>query len=625
MNYLAKFILYTRHVVISLRFSILAIFITLFVIACSILILVGYKNSSLDIIYTASQSMRNMTQSLERVFMSEISLIERDGSVSAALIKRKILNPNKTQEMTNYFYICTEHFEIAHEIYWGDIHGNYISAVYNNDNTTTTYYGNANISPTQETVIHHDLKGNVTQKTTLPSEYDPRTRAWFQMAASKEIPIWTDVYSFKPAEYLGITFATPIYEKQQLKGVLGIDLRLDWISWYINNLTTSPNGVIFIIQSDGKLIGHSQYAKLERQTSLVDIHTLPERWIAKSFEIYKNIGNSSFSFSYEGQTYLAQYVPMPLNISNKWYIGFVVPESDFIGHLDKARTKSVLISLLIMVIGIFFITKLINNVINPVKLVIKEADKIKNFELDDSTRVSSRIKEIILLSDAMYTMKKGLQAFKQYVPSELVRQLIKKGENAKIGGTPQSIAALFSDIEDFTSISHHLNAEELMVQLNEYFEMFTSIILDKKGTIDKYIGDSIMAFWGAPEYIENPCHRAAKSALEFITKLELRNKQWEHEGKPPFYTRIGIHYGDAIVGNLGSSERINYTAIGDTINITSRLEAIAKELKTRIIISDVVFEQIKDEFICNKIGLVNLKGIEEPILIYELIGNRPEK
>lgn len=622
MNYLTKFIHYTRHALVSFRFSILSIFITLFVIACGILILVGYKNSSLDIIYTANQSMRNITQSLDRVFMSEINLIERDASVSAALIKRKILNLNNPREMSNYFYILTEYFKMAHEIYWSDTQGNYISAIYNNDDTITTYYGNATVSPTQETATYHDLNGNVTKKTTLPSEYDPRTRPWFQMAASKGIPIWTEVYLFKPFEYLGITLATPIYEKQQLKGVLGVDLRLDWISWYINRLTTSPNGVIFIIQSDGKLIGHSQYAKIERQTALVDIHSLPERWIANSFETYKKTGNSSFSFSYEEQTYLAQYVPISIDISNKWYIGVVVPESDFIEHLDKARTISVLVSLLIMITGILLITKLINNVITPLKSVIQEADKIKNFELDDSTRVSSRIKEIILLSDAMHTMKKGLQAFKQYVPSELVRQLIKKGENAKLGGTPQSIVALFSDIEDFTVISHHVNADELLVQLNEYFEMLTRIILDKKGTIDKYIGDSIMAFWGAPEYIEKPCHHAAKAALEFMTKLKLRNEQWEHEGKPPFYTRIGIHYGDAIVGNLGSSERINYTAIGDTINITSRLEAIGKELKAQIIISDVVFEQIKDEFICNKIGLVNLKGIDEPILIYELIGHK---
>ncbi len=315
---------------------------------------------------------------------------------------------------------------------------------------------------------------------------------------------------------------------------------------------------------------------------------------------------------------------MPIDINQKWLIGLVIPESDFIGDLNRTRTLSILVSLLIMALGIFLITKLVNNIVNPVKSLIQETNQIKNFELDSETNIFSHIKEIILLSDAIDTMKKGLRAFKHYVPSELVRQLIKKGENAKPGGSHRSIVAFFSDIKDFTTITHHLNPDQLMLQLNDYFEVLTKAILDKNGTIDKYIGDSIMAFWGAPEYIENPCHHAADAALEFIKKLNKLNQQWESEGKSPFYTRIGIHFGDAIVGNLGSSERINYTAIGDSVNIASRLEGINKELNTRIMVSAVVFEIIKNEFICNKVGFVNLKGIEEKILVYELIGRRAE-
>jgi adenylate cyclase len=129
-----------------------------------------------------------------------------------------------------------------------------------------------------------------------------------------------------------------------------------------------------------------------------------------------------------------------------------------------------------------------------------------------------------------------------------------------------------------------------------------------------------MAFWGAPEDIDEPCQRAAQAALAFIDDLKLLNDKWLKEGRPPFYTRIGIHIGEAIVGNIGSSERINYTAIGDSINIASRLEGLNKEFNTSVLVSEDVHTMIKDRFTLREVGFVSLKGISEKVRVYELIG-----
>jgi adenylate cyclase len=305
-----------------------------------------------------------------------------------------------------------------------------------------------------------------------------------------------------------------------------------------------------------------------------------------------------------------------------WVAGIVVPESDFIGSLRQAQNTNMIISLIILIFGVLLVSKFVESIINPLKLLIKETVKIKNFDLESSLTIKSRIKEVIQLSDAIKTMKHGLKAFEYYVPSKLVRQLIKTGENSKLGGDKKLIVSLFSDIKDFTMIANQADPNQLVKQLNEYFEVITNFITEEGGTIDKYIGDSIMAFWGAPEEIDEPCHHAARVALKFIEELKLRNQQWIIEGQSAFHTRIGIHIGEAIVGNIGSSERINYTAIGDSINIASRLEGLNKAFNTSVLVSANVYELIKHQFELREVGFVSLKGIAKKVKVYELLSYR---
>jgi adenylate cyclase len=203
-----------------------------------------------------------------------------------------------------------------------------------------------------------------------------------------------------------------------------------------------------------------------------------------------------------------------------------------------------------------------------------------------------------------------------------VQQLIESREDSRVGGIRKQVVVIFSDIENFTSIAEKMDPNELMEQICQYFDELSNIIISQKGTIDKYIGDSIMAFWGAPLMVKNPCDHAAKAALLCQKKIEELNKEWTKQGKPSFITRIGIHKGEAIVGNVGSSERLNYTALGDTINMTSRIEKINKIYNTNIIVSDSVYEEIKDRFTLRRIDTVVLTGRTAAIDIYELLAEK---
>jgi class 3 adenylate cyclase len=209
--------------------------------------------------------------------------------------------------------------------------------------------------------------------------------------------------------------------------------------------------------------------------------------------------------------------------------------------------------------------------------------------------------------------------FKRYVPADLVIQLINKNISADLGGEKQDLTVFFSDISKFTSIVEKMDPERLVQDLCVYFESISKTILENKGTIDKYIGDAVMAFWGAPVPMNDHAEKACHTAI--IVQSNLRNvfQQWNINGKIPFLTRIGIHTGNVIVGNLGYKERLNYTIIGDTVNVSSRLEGINKVYGTEIIVSESTYKECQDNFEFRFLDRVSLLGRSGGMNIYELI------
>lgn len=211
------------------------------------------------------------------------------------------------------------------------------------------------------------------------------------------------------------------------------------------------------------------------------------------------------------------------------------------------------------------------------------------------------------------------KTFSQYMDEKLVDYLLKHPELIKPGGQRKRVTVFFADIAGFTNISEILSPEQTALMLNTVLNRFTEIIIKNEGVIDKYIGDCVMAFWGSPYSSGKDEIYACYSAVQCIEALAEINKGFEEKGIPQISMRIGINSGDAITGNLGSDRLFDYTVIGDTVNIASRLEGVNKEFKTKIIVSDEVFKHTNAEFLCRRLGLINVKGKDKPILIYEII------
>lgn len=217
--------------------------------------------------------------------------------------------------------------------------------------------------------------------------------------------------------------------------------------------------------------------------------------------------------------------------------------------------------------------------------------------------------------------KKELHSiFGKYVSPVVINELLKNPELLKLGGDRKEITVFFSDIRGFTTISEGIPPEKLVHILNEYLSAMTKIVLNHNGVVDKYIGDAIMAFWGAPLPEENHAELACLTAIDMSKNLAELRKKWKNEGFPEIRIGIGLNTGEAVIGNLGSYDRFDYTAIGDTINLGSRLEGITKQYGVEIVISESTQERVKDRFVTRKLDLVAVKGKKKPIFIYELVG-----
>ena len=261
-----------------------------------------------------------------------------------------------------------------------------------------------------------------------------------------------------------------------------------------------------------------------------------------------------------------------------------------------------------------------NGMSRALKSITAEAVKLQKLAEPGPSSVPSRIKELHELGSAMRLAQRAIWSFAHFVPKELVRRVVDNSISTELGGVREEITVVFTDVRDFTTIAESADPDILMHQTSRYFSVVTDAFLAEGGTIDKFIGDAVMVFWNAPNQQPDHVERACRAALAARLACEKLNSQFEAEGLKPFLTRFGIHVGDAVVGNLGSTERMNYTALGNTVNLAARLEGLNKQFGTAILVSEGVSFRVRHCFLFRPIESVIAKGMTKATRIFELIG-----
>jgi len=442
----------------------------------------------------------------------------------------------------------------------------------------------------------------------------------------------------------GFTFCSA---ENQARGVIAggvcIDVTLGDLALYIGSIKVGETGRAFLTDKDLGVLAAPQttrdstrYAKVAGAIGLKKITEFENGEIQAAYEAMtkklkklqknkkwlKTKKPFNFVFKANGSRYVGLFANFPAYSGLDWQTGIIIPEDEFFASVRR-NTRIVMIAsavliLLAMVLGYIFSRRLAR----PLSELSHEMDKIQQFDLDSNKTIVSSITDVQNMVISFYKMKQGLRSFGKFVPADIVRQLIAQEGDAHLGGEKRELTIHFSDIEGFTTVSETLKPEALVELLAEYLGEMSRIIADEKGTVDKYIGDAVMAFWGAPQNVPNHAIHAAHAALKCQARLLDLEKKWTAEGKPIFRCRIGLNTGEIIVGNMGSAERLNYTVIGDAVNLASRLEGINKYYGTRIILGEATQRLVKDQFVTRLLDFVAVKGKNAAIRIYELVGEK---
>ncbi len=467
------------------------------------------------------------------------------------------------------------------------------------------------------------------------SHYDPRTRPWYVGALASGHRTWLPPYVFFHQGIAGITCAEPQRdEANAIVGVYTVDFDLGALSRFVSELSLSAHGEVFVFTEAGEVLAHPTRATVVgtagqdegRITRLDDFEDAPMRGFRAALaQSDANEGREddgdvrALGFDVDGDPWLASVASFEVDRGLRWRVGAIAPESDFLSELQRENRISAYIGVGALLFAVMLALYLANRVARPLAQLARQMDGVGRFDLAESPTERSLFAEIDAMGRALARMKSGLGSFARFVPRDLVRTLLASGREARLGGEIRTLSVFFSDIAGFTSIAETMPPDELVQKLGGYLDGMTRTITDGGGTVDKYLGDGIMAFWGAPTPDDDHAARSCEAALRCQRLLEAMGKEEASAWLKSASTRIGIATGKVLVGNFGTPERMNYTVMGDTANLAARLEALNKQYGTLMLVDEATMRAAGSRVIGRAIDVVAVKGKVQGVRVFELL------
>jgi adenylate cyclase len=381
---------------------------------------------------------------------------------------------------------------------------------------------------------------------------------------------------------------------------------------------------VFLLTPDGVVLAHPTIKVVEQMGAgasgkLVQARDIDDPVVNRFIEALPSELGAGVRFRFEahGEPWQASATPFAIDGDLRWLVGVAAPESDFMEAVDRQNRVALGISLAALVLALLIAVALSSRVARPLLRIAAEMERAGKLELDARAEPPSVFAEIQRMDASMRRMKSGLGAFAHYVPRDVVRAMLASGQEARLEGRVRPLTVLFSDVADFTTISETVSPDALVALLAGYFDLATRVIAEHGGTVDKFIGDGIMAYFGAP--IADPDHaaHAVDCALAMIAELEALNGVRAARGAAPLKIGIGLHTGIAVVGDIGSPlHRLDYTAIGDTVNVAARIEGLTKAAGSAILASQTTRDRAAGRHSFRELPSMNIRGKSEAITLF---------
>jgi len=467
--------------------------------------------------------------------------------------------------------------------------------------------------------------GKIDQIDLWDYGYDARKRSWYHDTMQAHRALVSSPYASFSIGTPMITLSAPL--KGRVDGVIATDLKLDKFSEFVNAQRPGEHGAAILFDATGALIAHPEFARLMDYAMTHPAHpVLPKITELKDRLTSAVVHAWNGSDRYEGSTpdadgrhYFFRLSKFSFGQQYTGYLLLLAAEDDFLAEARRLQIKAALFALVtggcfIPVVWIFG-----SRMAASLKRITAQAYAMRNLTQPDGSPVTSRIIEIHQLGTTIAVAQRTIWSFARFVPREIVKGIIGGSISTELGGIRQEVTILFTDVQNFTGLAETADPDNLMRQTSRYFTVLTDTFLSEGGTVDKYIGDAVMVFWNAPHPQPDHVERACRAALLAKAAAEILNRQFEAEGLSRFVTRFGIHVGDAVVGNVGSAERMDYTVLGSSVNLAARLEGLNKEYGTTILVSDAVRQRAEYCFRFEHIASVIAKGMTTETRVHELV------
>lgn len=378
---------------------------------------------------------------------------------------------------------------------------------------------------------------------------------------------------------------------------------------------------LFLVDSDGRLLAHPEEGRILRGESFKD-NPIVRTALNSTFKL----GQLRYADKQTSEPYTGAYSRTGLGVTTI----AVVPDAVILEAARAVKREAFYIAGRLVSVALFLIFAFSILLTSPIEALAELTNEVAKGNFSVRAKTGSR-DEVESLGEAFNHMIEGLverdkvkNMFSKFHGSSVTEDLLQGGE-LQLGGSKKTVTVFFSDIRGFTKFSEGHTPEQVVEMLNEYFQIMVGIINKHGGVVDKFIGDAIMAVWGAPKSSDRDSQNAVKACIEMRQELAKLNELRASRNQVPIMIGMGMHRGEAISGTIGSSERMEYTVIGDTVNQSSRIEASTKAFGTDLLLSEDLAAQVREEFVLEEAGRVEVKGKSEPLTLYKVRGYYDEQ
>ncbi|MDX2244871.1 MAG: adenylate/guanylate cyclase domain-containing protein [Leptolyngbyaceae cyanobacterium bins.302] len=621
----------------------------------------SYRNGQRAVNEVAVQLRDEVTARVKERLLSYVETPHLINQLNANEIEFDNLEQQDSQNKEKYFWHQIRTFPLITYNFYGSVTGEYLGARRTPEGDLQIIQRNP--ATGENRYFSTNAKGERTRLIQAVKHFDARQRPWYQKAARTGKPTWSEIYPDFSTKALAITAVKPIYDAQnQLKGILGSDFIFSQVNEFLQQLKIGKSGKVFIMERSGMLVATSTadltHQILGNQTHRVKASNSDSYLIRQSaqhleqqFGSLQAIQHSLLSdFDIRGARQFLQVTPLRDRWGLDWLIVVVVPEADFMGQIQETTNITIFLCLVALVVATVVGLQTSRWIVRPIlrlntaakqlaqghwdqKLPIQRADEIGELANSFSSMTNQLKSAFETLEQKVRDRTENLaqanrelenknalirQVFGRYLSNEVVTNLLETPDGLALGGERRKITILTSDLRGFTATAERLQPEEVIKILNFYLEYMADVITRYEGTIDEFMGDGILALFGAPTVRMDDTERAIACAIAMQQAMIPVNQQMQAWGFSPLEMGIGVHTGEVVVGNLGSEKRTKYGIVGSHVNLTYRIEACT--VGGQILVSEDVMNEVGELLHIVRKQQVQMKGVHHPISLYDIGG-----